>query len=192
MDWLGMVGPPRLPRPELKARVLAEARAARWRPWRLAAAALVALTLGGAGLWAARTIRALRGERDRLAARVAALDDTVATFIHGSATRLIQIPVSTGGRVGSVTIFADSAGHRWLVRCDGLAPNAPDQAYQLWFVTRDGMQNAALMPMDTDRPMVAALEMPRSGGPVLGAAMSIEPRVGSVTPRGPMVFHLLL
>jgi len=110
--------------------------------------------------------------------------------------------VSTGGRVGAVTIFADSLRHRWLVRCDGLAPNAPDQAYQLWFITRDGMKSAALMPMDTDQPMVMALDMPRGGAGgaggagvvegVMGAALTIEPRAGSTTPRGPMVFHLLL
>src|SRR5207244_436679 len=77
-------------------------------------------------------------ERDGLAYRVAALEDTVSTFLHGAATQLIQIPVSTGGRVGAVTIFADGARHRWLVRCDGLAPNARDQAYQLWFITETG------------------------------------------------------
>jgi anti-sigma-K factor RskA len=191
-DWLGMAVPPRPPRAELQGLVLAQVRAARRRPWRLAAAALVVLALGGGGLWAARTVRALRFERDDLARRAAALGDTVAAFIHSPATRLIQIPVSTGGRVGSVTIFADTVGHRWLVRCDGLAPNAADQAYQLWFITRDGMRSAALMPMDSEAPMVTTLEMPRAGAPVLGAAMSIEPRVGSSAPRGPMVFHLLL
>lgn len=191
-DWLGMAAPPRLPSAELKGLVLARARAARWRPWRLAAAALLLVALGGGGVWVSHTIRALRAERDDLARRAAALGDTVAAFLHGPATRLIQIPVSTGGRVGSVTIFADSAGHRWLVRCDGLAPNAPDQAYQLWFITRDGMRSAALMPMETEAPMVMALDMPRTGGPVLGAAMSIEPRPGSAAPRGPMVFHLVL
>jgi hypothetical protein len=191
-DWLGMAAAPRTPRAELKARVLARAYAARRRPWGLAAAAALALAVGGGGFWGWRTVEALRVDRDRLAAEAAALHDTVATFIHGSATRLIQVPVSTGGRVGFVTIFADTARHRWLVRCDGLAPNAPDQAYQLWFITRDGMRSAALMPMDADQPMVMALEMPREGGPVMGAAMSIEPRAGSTEPRGPTVFHLLL
>lgn len=193
MDWLGMAVSPRTPHPDLRARVLARAGAARGgRRWPLAAAAVLALALGGAAWWADRTVSALRLERDRLAAEVEALHDTVATFIHGPATRLIQIPVSTGGRVGAVTIFADGARHRWLIRCDGLAPNAPDQAYQLWFITRDGMRSAALMPMDTDQPMVMALDMPHEGGPVMGAALSIEPRAGSSEPRGPMVFHLLL
>jgi Anti-sigma-K factor rskA len=190
-DWLGMLAAPRDPRPDLKGRVLARALAPR-RRWGgpLAAAALITLALGGGAWWAYRTIDALTAERAVLATRVQALEDTVATFIHGPATRLIQIPVSTGGRVGSVTIFADSARHRWLVRCDGLAPNARDQAYQLWFITERGLSTAAVMPMDEDRPMVMALEMPPGG--VLGAAMSIEPRAGSASPSGPMVFHRLL
>jgi len=181
------------------ARALASRRRGAW----LGAAAVLAFLVGGGGaFWAYRAIGALTAERDRLAAQVEALHDTVATFIHGPATRVIQIPVSTGGRVGAVTIFADSLRHRWLVRCDGLAPNAPDQAYQLWFITRDGMKSAALMPMDTDQPMVMALDMPRAGAGagagagvvegVMGAALTIEPRAGSTAPRGPMVFHLLL
>ncbi len=192
-DWLGMLAAPRTPRPELKGRVVARALARR-RRWgaRLAAAAVITLILGGGGWWAYRTIGRLTAERDGLVTRVQALEDTVSTFIHGPATRLIQIPVSTGGRVGSVTIFADSARHRWLVRCDGLAPNARDQAYQLWFITDRGMATAALMPMDQDQPMVMGLEMPRADRRVMGAAMSIEPRAGSPSPSGPMVFHLLL
>ncbi len=192
-DWLGMLAAPRTPRPELKGRVVARALTRR-RRWGgpLAAAAVITLILGGGAWWAYRTIGRLTAERDGLVTRVQALEDTVSTFIHGPATRLIQIPVSTGGRVGSVTIFADSARHRWLVRCDGLAPNARDQAYQLWFITDRGMATAALMPMDEDQPMVMGLEMPRADQRVMGAAMSIEPRGGSASPSGPMVFHLLL
>ena len=190
-DWLGMLAAPRAPRPELKARVLHRALARR-RRWPLAAAALLVAGAGGGAWWAYHAIGALTAERDRLATRVTALEDTVSTFIHGPGTQLLQIPVSTGGRVGSVTIFADGARHRWLVRCDGLAPNAADQAYQLWFVTETGMETAAVMPMNDDRTMVMALEMPRVGGRVVGAAMSIEPRAGSPSPSGPMVFHRML
>ena len=195
MDWLGMLASPRTPRPELKDRVLARTLARRRRRvgMPLAAAAMITIAVGWGAWWAFRTIGELTVERDGLAARVRALEDTVSTFIHGPATRLIQIPVSTGGRVGSVTIFADSVRHRWLVRCDGLAPNARDQAYQLWFITDKGMVTAALMPMDEDLPMVMALEMPPPAhGQVMGAAMSIEPRAGSASPSGPMVFHLEL
>ena len=192
-DWLGMAASPRSPHPELKVRVLARALARRRWMWALAAAALLVVLAGGGGAyWASRTIRALSGERDSLAARLAALEDTVNTFIHGTGTRLVQVPVSTGGRLGAVTIFADEARHRWLVRCDGLAPNEPDQAYQLWFITDKGMRTAAIMPMDQDRPMVMALEMPAGDAQVMGAAMTIEQRAGSAEPRGPLVFHRLL
>jgi len=87
-DWLGMSVPPRTPRPELKGRVLVRALARR-RRWPLAVAAALVLIAAGAGgaWWAHRTIAALVAERDRLAARVAALDDTVASFIHDPATR---------------------------------------------------------------------------------------------------------
>jgi hypothetical protein len=192
-DWLGMLAAPRTPRPELKGRVLARALAPR-RRWGgpLAAAALITLAVAGGAWWAYGSIGTLTAERDALAARVHALEDTVSTFIHGPATQLIQIPVSTGGRVGSVTIFADSVRHRWLVRCDGLAPNARDQAYQLWFITERGMATAAVMPMDQDKPMVMGLEMPGADQRVLGAAMTIEPRAGSASPSGPVVFHRLL
>jgi len=191
-DWLGMLAPPRTPRPELKERVLARALAR--RRWRgsLAAAALITLAIGGGAWWAYRTIDTLTTERDGLAARVRALEDTVSTFIHAPTTQVIQIPVSTGGRVGSVTIFADSVRRRWLVRCDGLAPNARDQAYQLWFITDKGMATAAVMPMDQDEPMVMGLETPGADQRVMGAAMSIEPRAGSASPTGPLVFHRLL
>lgn len=188
MDWLGMAAAPRTPPPELKGRVLARVLAPQ-RRWPLIAAAVFVTAVGVGAWWATRTIGALTNERDRLAGRVGALEDTLASFIHGAQTRLVQIPVSTGGRVGEVTIFADEARHRWLVRCDGLALNARDQAYQLWFITDKGMVTAALMPMDQERPMVMALPMPASSGRVLGAAMSIEPRTGSASPTGPIVFH---
>ena len=189
-DWLGMAVPPRTPRPELKGRVLARALARRRWPLAVAAALVVVAAGVGSAWWAHRTITALEAERARLATRVAALEDTVASFIHDPATRLTQVPVSTGGRVGSVTIFADSVRRRWLLRCDGLAPNARDQAYQLWFLTDRGVRPAAVMAMDRDQPMVMGLALPQSGERVTGAAMTIEPRAGSASPSGPMVFHV--
>src|SRR2546430_7866340 len=123
-DWLEMSGPPRTPRPELKGRVWARALARR-RRWPLAvAAALVVVAAGvGGAWWAHRTIDALMAERDRLAARVAAPDDTVARLIHDPATRLIQVPGSTGGRVGAGTVFAASGRPRWPGAWARLAPN---------------------------------------------------------------------
>ncbi|MGH7349165.1 MAG: anti-sigma factor, partial [Candidatus Rokuibacteriota bacterium] len=138
----------------------------------------------GGGVWA-------RGRDLELELSVAAVQDTLA-FVRGPHTRAVHMPVTTGGRPGSVTIFVDSRRHRWLVRCENLAPNAPNEAYQLWFVTDAGVRRAELMPMDTDEPMITVLEMPREGPPVRGAAMTVEPRAGSTEPRGPTVFRRLL
>jgi hypothetical protein len=38
--------------------------------------------------------------------------------------------------------------------------------------------------------MVVALDMPQGAGKVMGVAMSLEPRVGSAEPKGPMLFHV--
>jgi len=154
---------------------------------------VVLALLGGAGYWARGTIVALSADRDRLAAELAAVRDTLG-FVRGPATRVAWIPVTTNGRLGAVTIFADSASRRWLVRCEGMAPNEPDETYQIWFVTSAGLKRAAVMTMDEQQVTVMAMafEVPDEVGAVTGAAMSIEPRGGSAEPRGPMVFHLRL
>ena len=187
-DWLGMAAPPKIPRPALKDRVLARALAPRRRPWRLAAAAGLVLLAGGGAYRSYRMVTTLRLERDRLARAVLALEDTLA-LVRSPDARVVWVPVATGGREGGVTIFADTVRHRWLVRCDGLAPNAPDQAYQMWFITDRGMTSAAVMPMDHAQPMVMALDMPQTGEKVMGAAMTIEPRAGSPEPKGRVVFR---
>ena len=181
-DWLGMAAAPRPPRPELKQRILARALAPRRRSlWPLAAAAALVLAAAGAALaWRQAT---------RLEASLAASRDTL-DLLRMPGTRVIAIPVVTAGRAGELTIFADSLSHRWLVTCHNMTPNAPGEAYQLWFVTERGMQMAALMPMDRPAPMVLALDMPRGIGKVMGVAMSVEPRAGSIEPKGPMVFHV--
>ena len=182
-DWLGMAATPRPPRPELKARVLARAFAARPRPalWPLAAAAVLLVALGG-GVLAWRRVAALQTE-------LAAARDTLG-LLRQPGTRALAVQVVTQGRPGELTIFADSVTHRLLVTCHNLTPNAPDQAYQLWFVTEQGVETAALMPMDSSNPMVLAFDMPRGAGKVTGLAMSVEPRAGSAQPKGPMVFQV--
>lgn len=194
-DWLGMAAQPKMPRAELKAQVLGRVLTARrWPRWELAAAAVLLISLAVGGLWTrhmVRTLRAVEGQREALATHLSALMDTL-SLLRSPGTRVYQIPVSTNGRVGAVTIFDDSVTHRWLVSCNGLAPNEPGEAYQIWFITEAGMRSAALMPMAHDQPMVMALEMPKDAGHVMGVAMSLEPRSGSPAPTGPMVFHVHL
>ena len=181
-DWIGMTAAPRPPRAEIKARVMGRALAARRQPpWALAAAAALVLAVAGSGLLWRRV--------GRLQSSLEATRDTLG-LLRSPGSRVVVIPVTVAERAGAVTMFVDSVSHRWLVVCHNLAPNAPGQTYQLWFVTDRGMRRAALMPMEHDRPMLMALSMPADSAKVMGAAMSIEPREGSTEPKGPMVFHV--
>ena len=192
-DWLGMTPRPVAPRAELRAEVLARARGAGRRPRWAAATALVAVVLlvvAGAW-WAGVSLRRLGGRVRALETRLAAAQDTM-RLLRGPGTRVVQVPVRTAGRLGSVTLFADTVAGRWYVACENLAANRPDEAYQLWFATDAGMVTAALMPMDRSEPMWMALGIPAGVARVTGAAMSIEPRRGSPSPTGPMLFRLNL
>ncbi len=183
-DWIGMTPAPRAPRPELKTRVLERALAARpWSRWAIAAAAVLVVGMGASGVLWRRVAR--------LEARLTATQDTL-DLLRRPGTRVVTIPVATGegARAGVLTIFADTVSHRWLVACHNFAPNAPDQAYQLWFITERGMRSAALMVMHKDTPMIMAMDMPSDAGQVMGVALSVEGKEGSREPSGPMLFQV--
>jgi hypothetical protein len=191
-DWMGMSASPRTPPPGLKSRVLARVGAAGARPrWPLALAAGLVLVAGGLGYWGWRESQQLASTRGQLTEAMTAYRDTL-SLLRSPGTRVINIPVSTNGQVGAVTIFADTMTHRWLVTCHHLATNQPGQVYQLWFITTTGMVTASVIRVSGGAPMVEALEMPKGAGDVMGAAMSIEPGRGSPAPTGPMVFHYML
>jgi hypothetical protein len=54
------------------------------------------------------------------------------------------------------------------------------------------MRSAALMVMDTETPMIMAMDMPSDAGVVMGVALSVEGKRGSREPSGPMLFRLEL
>lgn len=192
MEWLGMAARPRAPRPELKAVVLARAYAAgrrRYAWWPLAAAATLLMAVAATAGYALWRTGQLRVERDRLAARAAALGDTL-DLVRRPGTGVHHIPVVTAGKVGSITIFSDRDSQRWLVTCSGLAPNAPGEVYQIWFITEDGPRSALVMPMPDATPRIAAIGVPDAA--LLGVMMTVEPDSGSVQPRGPVLFEQTL
>lgn len=180
-DWLGMTAPPRPPRPELKDRVLQRALSPRRIPWSLlAAAALLGAVAGGGMLWQ---------RASRLAGDLSAARDTL-DLLRQPGGRVYMAPVTTAGRPGALTIYADSLTRRWLVTCHHLTPNRPGQAYQLWFLIGTTARPAALMPMDSDVPMVMTLAVPPGAGQVTGLAMSVEPRTGSRAPTSALLFRV--
>lgn len=180
-DWLGMAAAPRTPRPELKDRVLQRALSPRRILWpMLAAASLLVAVASGGTLWHHASL--LEGD-------LAAARDTL-DLLRQPGGRVYMIPVTTAGRSGALTIYADSLTRRWLVTCHHLTPNRPGQAYQLWFLTGAGARPAALMPMDRDIPMVMTLVVPPGVGDVTGLAMTVEPRGGSPAPTSGLLFRV--
>jgi anti-sigma-K factor RskA len=134
----------------------------------------------------------LRGQVALLSGTLDRYRDTLNTFLRGPASHVLYAPVTTNGRLGAVTILTDAVSRRWLVRCEGLAPNETDETYQLWFLTDQGPRAAGLMPMMTSDPMTMTLAVPEDSVRVTGVAMSIEPRDGSTKPTGPVVFRMSL
>lgn len=183
-DWLGMNVTPRMPRPELRAQVLARAFGSSpsyaWRsplPLALAAAALLVVAVS---LVTARSFVRLRGE-------VADLRDSLSLAAwQFPGSRAVAIPVTTSGRKGAITVLADSTSKVWVITCLHLTPNAASETYQFWFVTDDGFRKAVLMPMDGPEPMALSVSVPAG---VRGLAMSVEPRGGSRLPHGAMIFE---
>ncbi|HWH04362.1 MAG TPA: anti-sigma factor [Gemmatimonadales bacterium] len=160
------------------------------RRWPLVLAAALAVSAGVLGWWGWREFRELASTRGSLNETIAAYRDTL-SLLRSPGTRVINIPVSTNGQVGAVTIFADTLTHRWLVTAHHLAANQPGQVYQLWFITTTGMVNGSVLSVSGSAPTVEALEMPK-GEVVTGVQMTIEKGKGSPAPTGPMVFHYLL
>lgn len=44
---------------------------------------------------------------------------------------------------GTLRLFFDHDGHRWMIAGDGLPPAGPDRCYELWMVTTDGRKLAS-------------------------------------------------
>jgi len=181
-DWLGMGVTPRVPPPDLRARVLGRAYGTyAWRRPKLTLAlAAAALLVVAVSLFSARRVWQLQSE-------VAQLRDSLFQTRGAIAgMRVVAIPVTTHGRPGALTVQVDSVYGHWVITCFHLTANTPGETYQLWFVTDSGLRSAALMPMDSSAPMSMSLEVP---GDVRGLAMSLEPRRGSPVPRGPIFFR---
>ena len=189
---LPMAVQPVAPRPGLTHQ-LADAVLRRTVWWRralpaVAAAALVVLAVGFG--WRERAGRAALertlAEREREAS---ALRDTLS--ITRDARRVVQQDIAMGDAKGGLLIFDDQTTHRWNVVMHGLPAAPSGSVYQFWFITQTGMVRAVELRCDNNRPAFATLEMPKAPGPVMGAALTVEPAISrSAEPSGPMLAHV--
>jgi anti-sigma-K factor RskA len=195
LAWLPMSLAPVAPRPGLRRRiiqqVLDDATVSR-RRWLLPAAMAASVLLAVAG-WTAGRQRAetLEAEVAALENRTAALEDTLSVIRR--AGRVLQASVEMGSRRGGLVIFDDATTHRWSVVVHGLPPAPPGTGYQFWFVCTDGMVRGSGFLVAGAGPTMFTTGMPKTGGAVLGAALTVEPLDAATgPPRGKQLAHLLL
>jgi len=195
LAWLPMGVRPVTLRPGLVRKltrgVLGEREPA-WKralPWALAAS--VAL-MGGAVALRART-DALDATA-QLAATAQALEAARDTLsVLRNTRKVMHASVQMDGQEGGITILADPVSHRWNVVVHDLPLLPPGEHYQFWFICDDGMVRGAELGINADRSAVLTMGMPKEGGNVLGAALSVEP-AGATTgpPQGQLLAHLML
>jgi hypothetical protein len=196
LAWLSTGVWPRNPRPALASALAERAldRKPRCPPWALpvAVAAGIVLLLG-AWMWTGFSRASLRSsmveERAALLNQVSSTRDTL--DIIRAAGRVRHADIIVGDRQGGLVIFADDRTQRWNVVVYGLPAPNPGEVRQFWFVTETGMVKGVEVKTDGTAPTFLTLGMPRSGGRVKGAALTVEV-AGSDGPQpmGPELAHL--
>jgi anti-sigma-K factor RskA len=142
-------------------------------------------------------ISSLDSERTRLESRVSALERErqdlqirVASLEERDPLREIQ-PVTLAAQPGAPTaerVVALWDPHRRTGALYAKLPEpAPDKDYQLWIITPESKQpvDAGIIPALTDFSTFTAA---RPVNQVAALAISIEPKGGSPTPQGPVVY----
>lgn len=189
---LPMAAAPTAPRPGFTHQ-LANAILTRRTWWRqtgpVFAAAAVLLLAVGFGMRERQYRSALQTTLAGRERELSALRDTLS--ITREAQRVVQRDIAMGNYKGGLLIFDDPITHRWNVVMHGLPPAPADSVYQFWFITRSGMVRSVELRCEDNRPAFATLDMPKTPGPVMGAALTVEPAVNrSPEPRGPELAHV--
>jgi hypothetical protein len=188
---LPMAVTPAVPRPGFSHQ-LADAvlrRPSWWHraaPGLAAAAVLLAAGLGFQERAARSAAEAALSRRDH---ELVALRDTLS--IMREAQHIVQQDIAMDGHKGGLVIFDDPGTHRWNVVMHGLPAAPADSVYQFWFITGTGMVRSVELRCDSDHPAFATVAMPNTPGPVVGAALTVEPAVSRARePSGPMLAHV--
>lgn len=195
LAWLPMGVAPATLRPGLARRIfdgIIEPRrtrlARRAAPWAIAASILFA-----AAIWVVSQQRVARlaVALEARSRELAAVTDTLS--ITRQASRVLQASITMDGHQGGMMIFADERTHRWNVVVHGLPPAPRGEMYQFWFVAEDGMVRGVQLDLRSPHPAFFTVGMPKTGGRVMGAALSVEDVSGAGNPPpGRMLAHLML
>ena len=197
--WLPIGATPVRPRPgfrrEIVHGILGERRPV-WRRWAGVAAVAVAVAASlllavGAYFPAKRETLRLSSVLATRTAELSALRDSL-SIMH-QAARVLQASIAMDGHHGGMLIFADDVSHRWNVVVHGLPPAPPGETYQFWFICSDGMVRGATVTADPSRPAFITLGMPKKGGVVVGAALTMESTTNvALQPHGKQLAHVMM
>lgn len=192
----------------------ARAAAYNWAPWALAAALaiLCAITfaeksrLGAAKARLEGDNRNLQArvtnlgvERDRLQTRITALEEEktnleirVATFEAREPLKEIQnvalAPQQGAPTKSNLTALWDQGRQTGVLDLAGLPPPPPDRDYQLWIIP-----SATAAPLDAGILTSAVgaraiFQSPQEVTKIAAIAISLEPKGGSISPQGPVIY----
>lgn len=204
MALLAFSLPERAPSPEIRTRLIQQARNAevaatgrsvgssmprrRWFEWVTGFAAVAATIMLVMVVSTNRRLQQLNGE---LAERVATLQSQIEqqgvrlATLTSPAVRVVTLAGQGTTREANGRIFWDRAQRRWLLYVKDLPQVAGNLSYQLWFVPTAGNPVSATV-FNTDAMGSAAVDIPLPDGlPELkAAAVTTEPAGGLPQPSG--------
>lgn len=181
------------------------------RLWRgltfVAAAAALALALA-----ASKYSSALRDERIRNSAQLAALRDRITSLEHDvvdahAAAEALRQQADTSAKLTRAALMPDSriirlaplkpapnasavialsaSGGQAMMRIAGLPPAPPGKTYELWWIGARGEPiKAALFGPDSHGAAIVAAAMPPAGKALAAGTVTLEPAAGSDQPAG--------
>jgi anti-sigma-K factor RskA len=202
LEQLAASVPPVAPSPETRQRVLRMAhreRPARW--WPLAAAALLAFTLGAG--WRQAQLGPLEPEVERLRAENARLEQGVAQARSQAQAEIVRMKATLAilsqpgarsvalaglpaapGAVGHT--FVDPAHGKALFWAFHLPPPSVGKTYQLWWIGDSGPVSAGTFPVDAAGEGLLEVGVERPDA-IRAWAVTVEPAGGVPQPTGAMV-----
>jgi anti-sigma-K factor RskA len=228
---LALSVPPLDPSPSVRARLLARLEGAvstspgarsgaslpaepvRPRAWNWRAGVAAALAAGlvavvthfGIHEPLVRELEGLRGERDALATRVAALEREVAQrdsriagltrdavqsnetvrMLRSPEVEVIPLRGASAQPEARGRLFFDHAAGRWYFHASKLRPAGAGKTYELWFINRAQEKiPAAPFDVDSDGEATLLVDLPERAGTLALAAVTDEPAGGVKQPTG--------
>ncbi|WP_083292314.1 anti-sigma factor [Arthrobacter sp. SW1] len=136
------------------------------RTWLIAAAAAVALAVGGVGI----------------GSYVAAQNDPATQILQAQDVREATVDVAGGG---TATVAVSASRDAMVVRMKDVPPPPADKVYQMWLIPQDGSAPVSQGLMDARTLSQPAVVKGLSGAAALG--VTVEPAGGSATPTLPIV-----